>query len=126
MCEKKLKCTYANADTPTTPNLPLHTPSSSSSPPKQQPPQREEERTNSTSEKELHEAREAIKRLTNACEGYKQEIERLNVTRKRRGVPEEKEGKRSDGEQVVMQGGLPMQMVALMVLAAFLLGVLFF
>ena len=88
--------------------------------------------TNTTADRELREARDTIKRLTAACEGYKSEIERLNLLRQRRGgggsVVSEDEGKGLGGDKGGQggAGGLSVSVVALIVLLAFLLGVFAF
>ncbi|KAI9333057.1 PapD-like protein [Zopfochytrium polystomum] len=82
-------------------------------------------------DRELREARETIKRLTAACEGYKGEIDRLNQLRQRRsgtGSSDEAAKGRGGGNStaLVQAQGLNIQVVALIALIAFILGVYLF
>ncbi|KAJ1568861.1 phosphatidylinositol-binding protein scs2 [Cladochytrium tenue] len=91
-------------------------------------------------DRELREARETIRRLTAACEGYKAEIERLNLLRQRRvgaGAGSASEDAGSRGARRAGGGaaglalaqptaGLNVQVVAIIALLAFLLGVYLF
>lgn len=77
-------------------------------------------------EKELKESKEVIKKLTMACDGYRTEIERLNVLRQRKiGSISESVSTPAISQQY-QQPGLPIQMVALIGFFAFVLGVLLF
>lgn len=87
--------------------------------------------------KELQAAREKIKTLQAACEGYKVEIERLNVLRQRRGegVVSASNGavtgsaKQAAGPIAGMvsgHDGMSLQILAAVAVLAFLIGVLFF
>ncbi|KAJ3411801.1 phosphatidylinositol-binding protein scs2 [Chytridiales sp. JEL 0842] len=82
-------------------------------------------------DRELREAREQVKRLTAACEGYKSEIERLNMVRQRRAgaggnSADGYDGGKSAAYQNQQQGGVQMQLAALIALIAFLLGAYLF
>lgn len=95
-------------------------------------------------EKELLSSREAVKRLTAACEGYRAEIDRLNALRQRKAASNVENGEgaggslggigalsKSNGDLGVglllqQGGGVPVQQVGILVAIAFLLGILFF
>lgn len=88
-------------------------------------------------EKELREAREQVKRLQQAVEGYRSEIERLTNLRSRRtggGGGNMLDANGSGGNQggvggqtmVQGQGNLPYNVVAIVALIAFILGVIIF
>lgn len=104
-------------------------------------------------ENELTSARENVKRLTAACEGYRAEIDRLNALRQRKAASAVANGLSSSNSnisngtssnligalsgsngdlsastllQLSQQGGVPLQTVGLLVAAAFLLGAIIF
>ncbi|KAJ3217400.1 phosphatidylinositol-binding protein scs2 [Dinochytrium kinnereticum] len=133
ICEKKLRCVFLPAgvtQTPTSSTTVDSTPAVTADAPAAA-------RTMSGSilkdaapadaDRELRDSRDTIKRLTAACEGYKSEIERLNLLRQRRGAG----GNGSEGMAVDSKGGssafaaqkgIPMNVVILIALIAFLLG----
>ncbi|KAJ3185275.1 phosphatidylinositol-binding protein scs2 [Gaertneriomyces sp. JEL0708] len=89
--------------------------------------------TPSVADRELRDAREKIKTLQAACEGYKAEIERLNGLRQRSaksdytawdsaGTGDARQGKH-DLQHVGKQEGVGMLMAAFMAVVAFLFGV---
>ncbi|TPX54540.1 hypothetical protein SeMB42_g00206 [Synchytrium endobioticum] len=95
--------------------------------------------TSESTEKELRETKEQVKRLQQAVEGYRSEIERLTNLRSRRtgasGSPSDTAGSGSHvanhgggfGQAMVQgQGGLPYHIVALVALISFILGILLF
>ncbi|KAJ3192630.1 hypothetical protein HK101_006210 [Irineochytrium annulatum] len=78
-------------------------------------------------DRDLREARETIKRLQAACEGYKSEIDRLNLLRQRRGAGTSggDGGSAIDGGSnagAMASKGINFQVALLMALIAFLLG----
>ncbi|TPX69249.1 hypothetical protein SpCBS45565_g02515 [Spizellomyces sp. 'palustris'] len=83
-------------------------------------------------EKQLQEAREKIKTLQSACDGYKAEIERLNLLRQRRGDPAAgKDGSNSAGNTSTVMApapvaGLTLPVVAATAVVAFAIGATFF
>ncbi|KAJ3025143.1 UNVERIFIED_CONTAM: phosphatidylinositol-binding protein scs2 [Siphonaria sp. JEL0065] len=125
--EKKLRCAFLPpfaADVPQVP-LPSSTVTSQKiSPSEFNPPA-------SLSDRELKDAKEAIKRLTNACEGYKSEIERLSQLRQRR-LNEEKAGSAvgasSGVGQLQTQNGqvLSLPLAIALAIIAFILGAVLF
>ncbi|KAJ3123642.1 phosphatidylinositol-binding protein scs2 [Physocladia obscura] len=79
-------------------------------------------------DRELRDAKDAIKRLTIACEGYKAEIERLNVLRQRKAA-DEKSGIAVGGSQLSTrqtQQTLPLPLAIALALIAFILGAVLF
>ncbi|KAJ3113177.1 phosphatidylinositol-binding protein scs2 [Physocladia obscura] len=79
-------------------------------------------------DRELRDAKDAIKRLTIACEGYKAEIERLNVLRQRKAA-DEKSGNVIIGSQLSTrqtQQTLPLPLAIALALIAFILGAVLF
>ncbi|KAJ3131361.1 phosphatidylinositol-binding protein scs2 [Physocladia obscura] len=79
-------------------------------------------------DRELRDAKDAIKRLTIACEGYKAEIERLNVLRQRK-TADEKSGSAVVGSQFATsqtQQTLPLPLAIALALIAFILGAVLF
>lgn len=131
LCEQKLKCAYlaaaATESGPTPPYTYFQT-NFRSSPVKEAAPVIEVSKSESApagESKELGDAKDQIKRLTAACEGYKAEIERLNSIRQRKAG----EVSASDVKvkTVSVQGaGIPLQMAAIIALVAFFLGILLF
>ncbi|KAJ3050501.1 hypothetical protein HDU99_008645, partial [Rhizoclosmatium hyalinum] len=133
--EKKLKCTFVGGNegvsVPT--GIPLP---STATPVKASPSTPEAYNTpaaapsTAASDRELRDAKEAIKRLTVACEGYKSEIERLNQLRQRRtgGGADDKGGVGAAGlGQVQAQAqGLAMPLAIALALIAFILGAILF
>ncbi|KAJ3195696.1 phosphatidylinositol-binding protein scs2 [Entophlyctis luteolus] len=81
-------------------------------------------------DRELRDAKDAIKRLTLACEGYKAEIERLNVLRQRRAAEDAKIGAAGVSgaqlAQIQANKGLPLPLALVLALIAFILGVVLF
>ncbi|KAI8919043.1 PapD-like protein [Powellomyces hirtus] len=85
--------------------------------------------TSAMVEKELREAREKAKTLQAACDGYKAEIERLNMLRQRRGESGAISHTGSAGGNTALQTqhvGLPMPVGAGIAVAAFLIGAYMF
>ncbi|KAI8850251.1 PapD-like protein [Chytridium lagenaria] len=83
--------------------------------------------SNQDVDRELREARDSVKRLQAACEGYKSEIERLNLLRQRRGAggnASESLAMDSKGASSAFaaQKGIHLNVVLLIALIAFLLG----
>ncbi|KAJ3331011.1 phosphatidylinositol-binding protein scs2 [Blyttiomyces sp. JEL0837] len=150
MAEKKLRCNFlppleagassseaAGVGAGATINAPLPTPIQ----PANIPPARQPAATsaaaggaapNADADRELRDAKETIKRLTAACEGYKSEIDRLNLLRQRRAgaVGSGADAGSGDGKvasgAIVQGSGLNVQIVALIALIAFLLGAYLF
>ncbi|KNC98612.1 uncharacterized protein SPPG_06293 [Spizellomyces punctatus DAOM BR117] len=83
-------------------------------------------------DKELTDAREKVKALQAACEGYKAEVERLNLLRRRKeGASAEVHSGGGSKENaspalIHVQQGLSIQMLAAIAVIAFLIGVIFF
>jgi hypothetical protein len=142
MCEKKLKCNFLPADPSAAAASPAAATSSlTSSPAPAAPSSVASPAASATatpaaratgsgdSDRELREARETVKRLTAACEGYKSEIERLNMVRQRRaaGGADSADSSGKQAQVVAAQSsGLNVQLVALIALIAFLLGAYLF
>ncbi|KAJ3085659.1 phosphatidylinositol-binding protein scs2 [Quaeritorhiza haematococci] len=91
--------------------------------------------TNGTAElTDLREAQKEIHRLKNACEGYRAEIERLNLLRQRRAAAGAGDAGDAGSKGAVSQAalvqaqshGLSVQIVALLALISFILGVILF
>ncbi|TPX35564.1 hypothetical protein SmJEL517_g02083 [Synchytrium microbalum] len=81
----------------------------------------------SDADRELREAKDQIKRLQQAVEGYRSEIERLTSLRQRRGAGGDGGSSTGGGSTALaVQGGVSFQIVALVALIAFILGVLVF
>ncbi|KAI9091901.1 PapD-like protein [Phlyctochytrium arcticum] len=87
---------------------------------------------NAAVDKQLREARQKINTLQSACDGYKAEIERLNLLRQRRGADsKDTVSSSSSGSSATVMTpapltGLSLQVVAAVALAAFLLGAFLF
>ncbi|KAJ3073844.1 phosphatidylinositol-binding protein scs2 [Podochytrium sp. JEL0797] len=112
VAEVKLRCLFAN-ESSQAPAVPLPVPKLSSK----------------ESDRDLADAKDAIKRLTNACEAYKTEIERLNSLRQRKAVGGDKaEVAGSATSQIHQQNGnvLPLPLVLALAIIAFILGALIF
>ncbi|KAI8616221.1 PapD-like protein [Chytriomyces sp. MP71] len=81
-------------------------------------------------DRELRDAKDAIKRLTQACEGYKSEIERLNALRQRR-VNDDKSGGAVAGAGTTLApapvgAALPLPLALVLAIIAFILGSIIF
>jgi hypothetical protein len=76
--------------------------------------------------KELKDAKEKIQTLQAACDGYKMEIERINNLRQRRSEISTKGMSPSIGKQQLKPAGLNGQVVAVLCLLSFLIGVWLF
>ncbi|KAI8619151.1 hypothetical protein BC830DRAFT_1105542 [Chytriomyces sp. MP71] len=81
-------------------------------------------------DRELRDAKDAIKRLTQACEGYKSEIERLNALRQRR-VNDDKSGGAVAGAGTTLAPSapgatLPLPLALVLAIIAFIFGAIVF
>ncbi|KAJ3115455.1 hypothetical protein HDU96_000614 [Phlyctochytrium bullatum] len=136
ICEKKLRCVFlppgGNGALPTSPPAETRTITATelvdaSKQVRQNAAPVAKEGVPQDLDRELRDAREAVKRLTAACEGYKSEIERLNLLRQRRGAggnSGETWNAESKGTSSALasQGGLHINIVIFIALIAFILG----
>jgi hypothetical protein len=76
------------------------------------------------SQKELKDAKETIKKLQQVCDGYKNEIERLNVLRQKKEIPTSSNA--SSSISLKKQNGISLLILIIAMLVAFFGGVLFF
>ncbi|KAJ3009018.1 UNVERIFIED_CONTAM: phosphatidylinositol-binding protein scs2, partial [Siphonaria sp. JEL0065] len=127
--EKKLRCAFLPPFAADVPQVPL--PSSTATPQKISPTSQQDFNPPSLSDRELKDAKDAIKRLTEACEGYKSEIERLSQLRQRR--QNEEKGGRAVGTstglgQLQTQNGqvLSLPLAIALAIIAFILGAVLF
>ncbi|KAJ3108838.1 phosphatidylinositol-binding protein scs2 [Phlyctochytrium planicorne] len=136
ICEKKLRCVFlpAGADVGSAAEVAAPSPSVTPADPRQARSVNgaaSKEGPSQDADRELRDAKETIKRLTAACEGYKSEIERLNLLRQRRGAggnaseSSASDSKGSSSAFAAQKGGIPPNAVFLIALIAFLLGAYF-
>ncbi|KAI9334909.1 PapD-like protein [Obelidium mucronatum] len=130
--EKKLKCAFLPPLGLDVPSVPLPGNSAAAAKPSPATPDFAAAPAPAASERELKDAKDAIKRLTVACEGYKSEIERLNQLRQRRAMEEKSGGGAVSGgdgnAQLQTQNGQGLSLPLAIVLAiiAFILGAFLF
>ncbi|TPX63824.1 hypothetical protein CcCBS67573_g08579 [Chytriomyces confervae] len=135
--ERKLKCNFVAASSPITdekdrPPVPTVSVSGEgvSRAPTAYMPATSNTTSSPVSDRELRDAKDAIKRLTAACEGYKSEIERLNVLRQRKQTAgDDKSGAIGASTSLATSpqpSTLPLPLALVLAIIAFILGAIIF
>lgn len=127
LCEKKLRTVYVSADDSNSFDDSAESPRSGHVNGNGNGYNARSAPNNAATEKELSDAKDTIKRLAAACDGYKSEIERLNQLRQRRDVGGPAAGSRAmQMQQTKQKKGMSIQIVAILALISFILGAYFF